>query len=258
MAGQYFRVYLKNWNKCNWADPDYVNTFVDINVVAAPPAPTVVKPPICFGGNRTLTVTSPVVGTISWYAEAALTTLLGTGVSYTPTQTAPGSYNFWVVDRANTGLLCQGPATMVTLTINPLPNKPTITYTGNLEFCFDGITSVILQANVVTPPAVTSYQWYRNGVAVGRSNSQHSDIKPGLRNRNLYRYRTWSQSYQLSKSGIRPCFSNYSLPLEPYKPCTCSSLSERHCSFFSKYYGSCPELAMGSKHQRRSIFQHCR
>ena len=59
VAGQYFRVYLKNWNKCNWADPDYVNTFVNINVVAAPPAPTVIKPPICFGGNRTLTVYQP-------------------------------------------------------------------------------------------------------------------------------------------------------------------------------------------------------
>ena len=39
-AGQYFRVYLKNWNKCNWVDPEYVSTYVDIEVVASPPPPT--------------------------------------------------------------------------------------------------------------------------------------------------------------------------------------------------------------------------
>ena len=84
-----------------------------------------------------------------------------------------------MVDRANTGLLCQGPAAMVTLTINPLPNKPTITYTGNLEFCFDGVTSVILQANVVTPPAVTSYQWYKDGVAVGGATASTLTLNQG-------------------------------------------------------------------------------
>ncbi len=166
IAGQHFTVYLKNWNKCNWTDPEYIFTSVDINVVAAPPAPTVANKTICFGGNRTLTVTSPVVGTISWYSNATLTTLVGTGTSYTTPLTAPTTYNFWVVDRANTGLSCQGPATHVTLTINDLPKKPTITYTGNLEFCFDGTTTVVLHANVATPPAVTSYQWYKNGAAV--------------------------------------------------------------------------------------------
>ena len=39
-AGQYFRVYLKNWNKCNWVDPEFVSTYVDIEVVASPPPPT--------------------------------------------------------------------------------------------------------------------------------------------------------------------------------------------------------------------------
>ena len=168
VAGQYFRVYLKNWNKCNWTDPEYVNTFVDINVIAAPPAPTVPNRTICFGDVRTLTVTSPPVGTINWYSDALLTTLVGTGVNYTPVQTAVGSYNFWVVDKSTTGLLCQSLATMVTLTINPIPNKPTVSVTGSLTFCFDGgITSVTLTANPNTPPAITSYQWYKNGGAIG-------------------------------------------------------------------------------------------
>ena len=205
VAGQYFRVYLKNWNKCNWGDPDYVYTSVDINVIAAPPAPTVIKPPICFGGNRTLTVTSPVVGTITWYSDALLTTVLGTGVSYTPVQTAPNSYDFWVTDRATSGLMCQGPATKVTLTINPLPNKPTITYTGALEFCFDGITTVVLRANITTPPAVTSYQWYKNGVAVAGATGNTLTLSQGSE----------TGSYTVSSLGANPtnCLSPASDPV---------------------------------------------
>lgn len=167
-AGEYFRVYLKNWNKCNWTDPEYVFTSVDINVIASPPAPTASSRTICFGGNRTLTVTSPPVGTLTWYSDVTLTTVVGTGVNFVPAQTAPGSYNFWVVDKATTGLSCQSPPTMVTLTINPTPSKPTITVTGSTSFCFDGgVTTVRLTANPNTPPAITSYQWYKNGIAVG-------------------------------------------------------------------------------------------
>src|ERR1035437_1145092 len=171
-VGEYYDVYLRNWSKCNpylggLGDPP-VFTQIRSLVVASPPAPTAPNRTICFGDVRTLTVTSPPVGTISWYSDALLTTLLGTGISYTPVQTAVGSYNFWVVDKSLTGLLCQSLSTQVTLTINPLPNKPTVTFTGSLSFCFDGgVTSVTLTANPNTPPAITSYQWYKNGTAVG-------------------------------------------------------------------------------------------
>ena len=171
LAGQYFRVYLKNWNKCNWTDPEYINTYVDINVIAAPPAPTVPTKTICFGGDRTLTVTSPAVGTLTWYSDAGLTTVVGTGSTYVPAQTAVGSYNFWVTDQSTTGLLCMSPVIMTTLTINPIPNTPTISR-NNPDFCFDGSSSIILTANPLSPPAVSSYQWYRNTVAVvGATNS---------------------------------------------------------------------------------------
>ncbi|MGA2408345.1 MAG: PKD-like domain-containing protein, partial [Bacteroidales bacterium] len=171
-----FQVTLRNWNVCNpWngsqTNPNSVDANIATsltNIVAAPPAPTAPNSTICFGGVRTLTVTSPPVGTINWYSDALLTTLVGTGINYTPVQTAVGSYNFWVVDKSLTGLLCQSLSTMVTLTINPLPNKPTVSVTGSLAFCFDGgITSVTLTANPNTPPAITSYQWYKNGTAVG-------------------------------------------------------------------------------------------
>ena len=175
---------MRNWNYCNpWNgfqsypatnSPNAVNaktTTARILVVDAPPSPTVASKTICFGGNRTLTVTSPAVGTIKWYSNSTLTTWLADGASYTPPQTAVGSYPFWVVDRSNTGLNCQSPATPVTLTINPIPNKPGITASGPLSFCFAGANSVTLTAVPNSPPAVSSYQWYKDGTAVGGATS---------------------------------------------------------------------------------------
>src|ERR1035437_176091 len=165
-AGEIFNVYLRNWNKCSIYGVDApVVTQIQILVVASPPAPTVANRTICFGDVRTLTVTSPPVGTINWYSDALLTTLVGTGINYTPVQTAVGSYPFWVVDKSLIGLLCQSLSTPVTLTINPIPNQPTITR-NNADFCFDGVSSIILTANPAAPPAVSGYQWYRNGVVV--------------------------------------------------------------------------------------------
>jgi|GEM_PF-675330 len=123
-AGQYFRVYLKNWNKCNWLDPEFVETYIDIVVIAAPPAPTAPSRTICYGDPRTLTVTSPAVGTLTWYSDAALTTVVGNGASFTPTQTAPGIYNFWVTDQSLTGLQCMSQPTQVTLTIREDLSRP--------------------------------------------------------------------------------------------------------------------------------------
>ena len=161
LAGQYFRVYLKNWNKCNWTDPEYVNTFVDIIVIAAPPAPTAPSRTICFGDPNTLTVTSPPVGTITWYSDALLTTVLGTGINYVPAQTAPGVYNFWVTDQSTTGLVCMSPATQVTLTIREALNRPG-PITGPAEVCLSDIGEIFSVA--ANPPVMpfggaTRYQW---------------------------------------------------------------------------------------------------
>ncbi len=165
-AGEYFRVYMKYWNKCNWTDPEYVDTYVDILIVASPPAPTVASKSICVGGNRTLTVTSPVVGTIHWYSNAGLTTEVGSGVNFTPTwENGPGTFTYYAVDQSNTGLMCKSQATTVTLTVNPIPNKPNISVGGPLSFCYNGTTSVTLTSSPNTPPAVASQQWYKDGFA---------------------------------------------------------------------------------------------
>ena len=164
-SGEYFRVYLKNWNKCNWDDADYVSTFVDIEVVAAPTAPTAPSRAVCIDDDKTLTVTSVPTGTITWYSDAGLTTPVGTGITYIPTETLPGSYDYYVTDRESSGLLCESFATTVNLTISQKPNTPTIDGDNKNDICFgvEPPESYIITASTSEPPAVTSYQWYLNG-----------------------------------------------------------------------------------------------
>ncbi len=157
-AGQYFRIYLKNWNKCNWTDPEYVYTYVDIVVIAAPPAPTVPNKEICFGGNRTLTVTSTPVGILRWYSDAGLTNVVASNTAtYTPSYTGPGNISFWVTDQSNTGLLCMSPATQVTLTIDPLITNNTIS--ANQTICYNTIPAQLTGSSPGGGTGTYSYQW---------------------------------------------------------------------------------------------------
>ena len=168
-AGEYFRVYLKNWNKCNWTDPEYIYTSVDILIVAAPPAPTVPNKTICFGGDRTLTVTSTPVGTITWYSDAALTTPIATGTTYVPTNPAVNSYNFWVTDQSLAGLMCMSPSTMVTLTILPVIANNTVTAAQTI--CYNATPAGLTGSTPTGGNNTYTYQWQSSP-----DNSTWSDI----------------------------------------------------------------------------------
>ncbi|MBP8959632.1 MAG: hypothetical protein KBG40_04320, partial [Bacteroidales bacterium] len=165
-AKQKMHVYFKNWNKCNpysgnpW-DGTAVWDSIVIYVVPSPPAPTVLDKTICYGGDRTLSVTSTPVGTIRWYADAGLTNLLGTGISYVPVQTAAGVYNFWVNDQSVSGLQCIGPATMVTLTIREELSRPG-PISGPAALCINAtgqIFSVSADPPVMPIGGATEYFW---------------------------------------------------------------------------------------------------
>ncbi|MCK4980851.1 MAG: hypothetical protein KAS62_10680, partial [Candidatus Delongbacteria bacterium] len=162
VAGEYFRIYLKNWNKCNWADPNYVDGFVDIVIVDAPPAPTANDLVICYGEATTLTATSTPEGVHRWFAEASKTTLLNTGNSYSPpVSTTPGTYTYYVADGQTTGDLCEGPATAVDLLVrNELNFAGPIS--GDIEVCEDetGIVYSVAGAPPVMPfGGATRYVW---------------------------------------------------------------------------------------------------
>ncbi len=154
MAGDYFRVYLKNWNKCNPLNAEYVSTFITINIIAAPAAPIAPDKSVCFGSDRTLEVTSIPVGEIDWFSDAALTTMVAPNtITYLPPETDVGTYYKWVTDRSTSGLGCRSEATMVELVINPIPATPAISFSsssGSLVICSEPpVEYVTLNASAV-------------------------------------------------------------------------------------------------------------
>ncbi len=67
---------------------------------------------VCFGQtNPTLTATGT---TINWYSDSTLVTLVHSGSTFTPTQTAPGVYTYYVTQTVNG---CNSPASIVVFTI---------------------------------------------------------------------------------------------------------------------------------------------
>jgi hypothetical protein len=178
-AGQYFRVYLKNWNKCNWADADYVSTYVDILIVASPPPPTAPNQTYCLNDTKTLFVTSAPVGTIHWYNSSMV--FQGTGLSYTPNITSAGTYTFYVTDREIGGLACESATTAVTLTVMPKPATPTLSYPNKNDICYgvEPPESYIITASAGNTPPRTGFQWFRDGVILpGRTSDTIIISKP--------------------------------------------------------------------------------
>jgi len=180
-AGDIFDVTLRNWGPCNPYDAgnpftylDAVSEFSRLRLVESPPPPTVEDKTICYGDNRTLNVTSPVMGEIRWYRDAALTNLAGTGTSYTQPQTAPGIYTYWVVDRFLTGLQCQSPPTEVTLTIREELSRPGI-ISGPSSTC-PNVTGLVysVAANPPTMPfgGPTEYYWYTTNAGITIASGQ--------------------------------------------------------------------------------------
>ncbi len=81
----------------------------------------------------------------------------------------PGTYKYRVlVQNQNAGGPCASTTTIVanqnTVTVNPVPPKPTITPSGATTFCFGG--SVTLTSSDVGALAA-SYRWYKDGVFTG-------------------------------------------------------------------------------------------
>ncbi len=220
-AGEKFTVHLKNWNKCNWADPDYVFTSVDILVIAAPVAPTISNTIFCFGSvpNKiSATSTNGTGGTMKWYKEPALTTLLYTGANYTHGKTAVGTYYFYVTETLPSG--CVSPAATVTLIINEKPNTPSISR-DNADFCYDGTGTIKLTASSVTPPAITSYQWYKGGTAITGATSSTITLSTVAQ----------TGTYTVRTFGVSPTFCPSSLStgvtVNIYDPPTVSAGSDQ-------------------------------
>jgi hypothetical protein len=201
-AGQYFRVYLKNWNKCNPNDADFVSTYVDIEVVPAPDPPTVESKTYCLDDAKTLTVTSTPEGEIIWYNN--LMQQVGTGLSYTPVINTTGTFTYYATDRDLGGLQCESNPTTVTITVNPKPAKPTLSGNKKNDICYgvEPPEQYVITAAAASTPTRTRFQWFLNGVPMpGRISDTLIVRKP-----------TESGLFTCSSVGIAPsyCLSDQS------------------------------------------------
>ncbi len=134
---------------------------IDVNPVPAAPAVTFTPNTYCVGETIVApTITTPVGGsTYQWYDDAGLTTLLATTATPTNAQlgfTTVAATTKTVFVTETNSFNCPGPATPVTLTVNPTPAAPAVTFTPS-TYCVGA---------VITPPVITSpvggstYTWY--------------------------------------------------------------------------------------------------
>jgi gliding motility-associated-like protein len=153
-------VYVRETNSNNCPGPA---TPVTLTVAAIPVLPGITFSPSSYCVGTAITppiVTTPVGGsTYSWYSDAGLTTILTTGSTPTNAQLgfSSASVNTTVVFVTETNSSnCMGPATTVTLTVNPIPLAPAITFSPNSYCVGQPITPPI----VATPIGGSTYSWY--------------------------------------------------------------------------------------------------
>ncbi|MCD4769568.1 MAG: hypothetical protein K8R35_05315, partial [Bacteroidales bacterium] len=188
VVDDYFEVTVRNWNYCNqWNGDQYPDnppnsaeskiSTARIVILDAPDAPTITDPTICFGGSTLLDPSSTPVGEFHWYDEFMV--FIITGDTYDPGVTVPDVYTYYVTDQQLAGDLCEGPATEVTLTINPIPAIPTITVTnGATPMCWDGVSTVELTAS--GDGNTVSWQWYEDGGIMGGETGNTITLGPAV------------------------------------------------------------------------------
>lgn len=154
---------LTNVTDVNGCPATAVSGSVNIAVNPVPTAPAVTFTPntYCVGASIIAPfITTPVGGsTYQWYDDAGLTTLLVT--TATPTNAQLGFSSIAATTKTvfvteTNSFNCAGPATPVTLTVNPVPTAPAVTFNPS-SYCVGA---------VITPPVITSpvggstYTWY--------------------------------------------------------------------------------------------------
>ena len=130
------------------SSPASLDTEVKVNPIPEKPTITAsTSTEFCFGGSVLLT-SSAATGN-QWYKDGNL--IPG---ATNPTYLANTSGKYKVIVTLNT---CSSPASLETeVTVNPIPETPTITASTSTEFCFGG--SVLL-----TSSSITGNQWYKDG-----------------------------------------------------------------------------------------------
>jgi gliding motility-associated-like protein len=129
---------------------DPSNWLTDTIVVTAcctqPPAPpTSGNQSYCVGDPlNPITAVPGTNGSITWYSDAALTNVIGSGNSINPSNTV-GTTTYYATDTDNG---CEGPPSTLTITINPLPTFTVSSSTGSNAICPG--SSLVLSSSAAT------------------------------------------------------------------------------------------------------------
>ena len=89
-------------------------------------------------------------GTLSWYADAALTNLVGSNVTFSPSN-AVGAATYYVTETVTN---CESASTQITITVNPTPLAPVTS--GDNTYCEGDLIADL----TATPGAGGVINWY--------------------------------------------------------------------------------------------------
>ena len=122
-----------------------------------PDAPVLSSSSTCKGSSN-VALTATTGTNIKWYSDAGLTNLVGTGSTYTPTDTAAGDHAYHATQTASNG--CTSDPSSVIYTIHSLPGEPTA---ADTSICY-GAPNPFMDAH----PTNSNYtiKWYNSSDSV--------------------------------------------------------------------------------------------
>ncbi len=196
-ASQTYYVTVRGDNRCETlaADAKVVNVVVNPFANNADLSVSPSSAEICGSGSVTLTasasssVTNPV---FTWYSNAALTTVVFTGATYTPTLSASATY--YVTVKADNR--CETPAAdarVVTVTVKPRAVASDISITGTTTICANTSTTLNATSATVTAPVFT---WYDDATLTNVVHTGPSFPTPAL---------TAGKTYYVTVKGTNKC-----------------------------------------------------
>jgi gliding motility-associated-like protein len=149
------------------------DTLIIIKIDSVPPIPTIstaTNNNTYCQGQSINPITVNGTGSFNWYADAGLTTPIGTGSPFTPSVSVTSTV---YVTASNS--VCTSDSTPVVITINPIPATPSISIgSGNNMYCQNQTVGTIAATGA------TTIVWYNNSTLTHIVNTGNTYTPTGL------------------------------------------------------------------------------
>ena len=170
-----------------------------LEIYALPNAPIANNETACVGGIiPDLTSTG---SNQTWYSDASLTTVVGSGTNFATGQTAAGVYTYYVTETDANG--CESSSTTVTLTVNSFTTMPT---TSNITACFGTIIPDLTATGVGS-----LFTWY-DDAALTNVVGNNSPFATGQTSVGIYTYYVTESQNGCQSPAATVTLEIYSLP----------------------------------------------